>query len=269
MALGAQAGDWGKAPVGGKEPYCPEAGPVEVNVGYLSHYILRGYAQGVDVLMADVNYDISGFMIPLNVGISVHNMGNYYSNLTGNYGGSSYKVYGSSDIGNFAGFDVNVGAAYYFALEDGNDEGFGELSLQARRDLGFAEMIFTSVYGLGQGEFDNGDYDPKGFYNELAFQKVIGLTEKTSLVATAGVSYISDTSWEGEDRFHGSGWNHYFVTLDFPVQVKCNITFTPYVGWNGSPRGWSTYDTYNSGGVSSGLNQGNILHGGAKFSVNF
>lgn len=276
MALSVGAGDWGKAPVSGKEPYCPEAGPFEFSAGYHSHYIFRGYIGALDATVFDVNYEFRGLAIPVTVGytrIDQQSSGSRYSYMFGDYRANRNIFYANALVGEFAGFDVTVGGAYYYHERTYPDYGrndFFEVTFEAVRDLGFADLIYTAAYGFGTGSTaDNGDYySPKGLYNELALSRTFQVSERIDAVASAGVAYLGDRSWggyyNGGEYGNNSMWNHYFLKLELPIEIKCNMVLTPYVGFNGSPKGWASHDAFAENDY-----QKDQVHTGVTFSASF
>ena len=68
LTLGANAGDWGKAPVG-KAPVeeCVDLGGV-ISTGYMTDYIFYGARFAGDSVWTDVNYTFDGLTVPITVG---------------------------------------------------------------------------------------------------------------------------------------------------------------------------------------------------------
>jgi hypothetical protein len=62
-----------------------------------------------------------------------------------------------------------------------------------------------------------------GHYAEFSAGKLIPLKPWLGVALAAGVSYAID-------YYDSDGWNHVFVTVDFPIGFLETMTLTPYVG---------------------------------------
>lgn len=254
LTLGVNAGDWGKAPVTGKNVIadCVDLGG-EVSVGYVSEYIFYGARLANDSVWADVNYTFDGLAVPITVGT-------YYLNSVDQpVGFDELDLYVSAALGTFAGFDVALGYTHYIFPEP-NFQGYGEIGLDITRSLGIVDLAYESNFAFG-----GGGAAPRGWYHQLGIEKSFGLTDNVSLVLGTGVGY--------SDGYHGifglardSGWNHYYVTASLPIQLNCRTTLTPYVGYVGAPDTWIV-DGLN--GIGNGNLQSDVLHGGVTLSVSF
>ena len=69
----------------------------------------------------------------------------------------------------FLGFDTNLGYAHHFYPEEGNDgNAFGEVNLDARRSLGFADLVLGTSYMFGA---QNDSADNWGWYHHAGLEK--------------------------------------------------------------------------------------------------
>lgn len=258
LALGVHAGDWGKAPVG-KAPIeeCVDLGGT-ISVGYHTDYIFKGVRLAGDSVSASVGYTFDGLAIPVTFGAD------YVNGITDNArwpGFDQLALSLTADLGTFAGFDVSLGYTHYIYPESranwvNRGMGFGELGLDVRRSLGFADLVFSTNYAMG-GAFN-------GWYHELGLEKAIELTDNINLVLGAGVGY-SDGYFFPTAFPRSSGWNHYYLTASLPIQLNCRTTLTPYVGYIGGPDTWVVDGIWGSGAGP----QSDILHGGVTLSVSF
>lgn len=261
MTLSVNAGDWGKAPVG-KAPIIEECVDLggEVSLGYKSDYIFRGVRLAGDSAWADVNYTFDNLAVPITVGAWYLNGINDGSGplLGANAGFDELNLYVSAALGTFAGFDVALGYTHYVYPEFRSNVapigGFGELGLDIRRNLGFADLVAETNYAMG-----GGGISPSGWYHQLGLERGFGITDSVSLVLGAGVGYT-------DGYFVDSGWNHYYATASLPIQLNCRTVLTPYIGYIGAPDTWIA-DGIVAGSV--GTPQSDILHGGVTLSVSF
>lgn len=260
LTLGVNAGDWGKAPVD-KTPIeeCVDLGG-KISAGYMTDYIFYGVRFAGDSAWTDVNYTIDSLPVPVTVGawylngINEDGIGGAYDEL---------DLYVSAALGTFAGFDVSLGYTHFIFPEQRsniiNTGGYGELGLDVKRSLGFADVLFQTNYAMGG--FSN------GWYHQLGLERSFGLTDNISLVLGAGVGY-SDGYFNplvpNGSTPRDSGWNHYYVTASLPITLNCRTTLTPYIGYNGGPDSWIV-----DGINPTGDPQSDILHGGVSLSVSF
>lgn len=257
LALGIQAGDWGKAPID-KTPIqeCVDLGGT-IAMGYHTDFFVRGTRFSGDTVTAGVSYNFDELAVPVLLSA------NYINGITDNRGSSSFDLLALSaraDLGTFAGFQAGLAYTQYVFPEIRSNimnqmYGFGELGFDLRRSLGFADLVFDTNYAMG-GLFN-------GWYHHLGLERSFSLTDDVSLVLGAGVAY-SDNYFH-RFKAQDSGWNHYYLTLALPVKLNCRTTLTPYIGFTGAPNTWIT-----DGINPSGLNpQTDILHGGVTLSVSF
>lgn len=255
LALSANAGDWGKAPVSKNVVVeeCVDLGG-EISVGYETDYIFRGARFAGDSVWADVNYTFDGLAVPVTVGALYLNGIN-----DGGFFGPDFDeldLYVSAALGTFAGFDVDFGYTHYVFPEFRSNffpaGGYGELNLGISRSLGFVDLAYQAAYGFaGSGSYGH------GWYHQLGVEKSFGLTDNINLVLGAGVAYSDQYS---TGNFGKSGWNHYYVTAALPIELNCRTTLTPYIGYNGTPDTW----------IMDNQPQGSdILHGGVSLKVSF
>ncbi len=266
LTLGVNAGDWGKAPVD-KTPIeeCVDLGG-KISAGYMTDYIFKGVRLAGDSAWTDVNYTTDALPIPVTVGVWYLN-GINEDGLGGGF--DELDLYASAALGTFAGFDVSLDYTHRIypevrsnglAVPATRGIGYGELGLDVKRSLGFADVLFQSNYAMG-GLFN-------GWYHQLGLERSFDLTDNIDLVLGAGVGY-SDNYFHplapnGETP-RDSGWNHYYVTASLPIQLNCRTTLTPYVGYVGGPDSW----------IADGINptavdpQSDVIHGGVSLSVSF
>lgn len=172
------------------------------------------------------------------------------------------ELYVSAALGTFAGFDVALGYTHYIYPEFRSNagapgglgqRGFGELGLDVRRNLGFADFVAETNYAMG------GRGSVSGWYHQFGLERGFGITDSVSLVLGAGVGYT-------DGYFVDSGWNHYYATASLPIQLNCRTVLTPYIGYVGAPDTWIA-DGFVAPTV--GTPQSDILHGGVTLSVSF
>ncbi|MEC5129041.1 hypothetical protein VSU19_19930 [Verrucomicrobiales bacterium BCK34] len=253
MTLGVNAGDWGKAPVApAKAPIeeCYDIGG-EISAGYMSDYIFHGSRIARDTVWTDVNYTIDS-IVPITIGASYFNFINTPANGVLD---DKLDLYASAALGTFAGFDTSLGYTHYFFPETATGS-FGNINLDLRRSLGFADLLIGTNYAVGGNAALN-----NGWYHHAGVEKSFGITDAMSLVIGAGVGY--------NDQYivNSSGWSNYYVTAALPIELNCRATLTPYIGYNGSI-------TQAGGGQVADLlpgagNHGDVLSAGVSLSVSF
>jgi len=256
MTLGVNAGDWGKAPVApAKAPIeeCYDIGG-EISAGYMTDYIFNGTRLARDTVWTDVNYTIDS-IVPITIGATYFSLIN-----TAPVNADKLDVYASAALGTFGGFDTSLSYTHYFTPELPNVGSFGDIGLDLRRSLGFADLVLASSYMVsGNGAISG------GWYHTAGFEKTIGLTDATSLVLGAGVGYNDNYALGAVTGPNGfSGWSNYYVTAALPIELNCRATLTPYLGWNGSPSGWNAFDAEPGNGANV-----DVLHAGVSLSVSF
>jgi len=261
FALSANAGDWGKAPVPAKAPIeeCVDIGG-SISSGYMTDYIFYGVRFARDSVWTDVNYTFDNFIVPINIGA-------WYLNGITPSGYDELDLYASAELGTFAGFDVALGYVHYFYPESGA-QSYGEVGLDISRSLGIVDFAWESNYALSSLGAVSG-----GWYHQAALSKEFGITDAVSLVLTGGVGYSDgyiDAPKVGltPASAGASGWNHYFITAELPIELNCRATLTPYIGYVGAPDGWIV-DGISAGGQNGLGAQSDILHGGVSLSVSF
>ena len=258
LTLSANAGDWGKAPVGKQViEECVDLGG-SITTLYATDYIFRGVRWTRDAAVVDVNYTIDGLAVPITIGAGYYNAINGDGVLLGGF--DKLDLYAKADLGPVAGFDVALSYSHDVFPEvrsniSPSGLGFGELGLEVTRSLGFIDLAYSNAYAMGGLA--------NGWYHQLGVSKSFSLTDSISLALGAGVAY-SDNYWEALTT-NDSDWNHYYVTASLPIQLNCRTTLTPYIGYVGAPNGF----------VADGVNplgegpQSDVLHGGLSLSVSF
>jgi len=271
MTLGVNAGDWGKAPVG-KAPIeeCIDLGG-EITVGYMSDYFYRGEHVATGSVYGDVNYTFDGLAIPITIGawylngVDVPNVGLGFDHL---------QLYATAHLGTFAGFDLGLSYIHHEFPEGLNPifnrplllGGDGdEIKLDVRRDLGFAALVGSFSYYLGDTFTPLAD---PGFYGNIGLEKSFGITDNISLVLAGGVGYADLYSGLAATTISVRGWNHYYLTASLPIQLNCRTTLTPYIGYNGQNGRLTSLNNAVTfpGGLPA---DGHQLHGGVALSVTF
>ncbi len=265
MTLGVNAGDWGKAPVGKSPISAPAEDQGSVELGFMSHYIFRGMVGAVNTYYADVNYTFENLtVVPITIGAARYTGGDgKWSDMFGAYdGGTRMVLSAEAALGTFAGFDTVLGLSHYSHEDYGNyAQPFMDVSLELTRSLGFADLRLLTVYGLA-GSYQ--DERPEGLYTELALSRSFGITDALAVIVEGGLAYDSGYNWAYDSG--GSDFNHYFFKATLPIELKSNVTFSPYVGFNGSPTGWSTDGAWNNGSTND---QSDIFHAGASVEITF
>jgi len=237
-----QAGEWGKAVIGGKSPIveCIDVGG-EISAGYMTDYIFYGARFARDSVWTDVNYTFDS-VVPITIGA-------WYLNgiVPANF--DELDLYASAALGTYAGFDVDLSYTHFFFPEDATAGSEGEVGLELARSLGIVDLALGSFYNVTLN----------GWYHEAAIEKTFGVTDSISLVLTTGVAY-------SDGYFVGSGWNHYFATASLPIELNCRATLTPYIGYNGKGGGMIVGTLAD---IGNNATQPDILHGGVSLSVTF
>lgn len=262
-ALGAHAGDWGKAPIPAKAPIeeCLDIGG-SISAGYMSDYIFYGYRFARDSVWTDVNYTFDSLFVPVNLGAW------YLNGIGGAPGYDELDLYVAAEIGSFAGFDVSLGYTYFFFPEAAGIGSYGELGLDISRSLGFVDFAWESNYAMLGRTGDTGG----AWYHQASLSKEFGITDAISLVLSGGVGYsdgYASSTYLGITGAAqpGNGFNHYFITAELPIALNCRATLTPYISYNGAPDGWVA-DGVNGLFTPNGF-QSDILSGGVSLSVTF
>lgn len=262
LTLSASAGDWsGKAPIADKEPVakgvvgCPDTNG-EISIGYMSDYFLHGYRINRDTVWFDAHYTFDAF-VPLTIGVSHFNGINSFGGL---FGGTINEtdLYGRVGLPSILGFETSVGYTHRFMNASfpafpnaGNIGGgsFGEVDLAMRRDIGFADLVLGSAYGINSSPlFGTGG---GGWYHSAGIEKGFDITDSVGLVLSTGVGYHDGYF------YNNSGWSNYYVRADLPISLGCNFTITPYIGYNGVQQ-WDQYAV-----------QGDALAAGVSMSISF
>lgn len=254
MTLGVNAGDWGKAPVApSKAPIeeCYDLGG-EISAGYMTDYIFMGSRIARDTVWTDVNYTVDS-IVPITIGATYFNFtrpatANNQAAFLG--GGDKLDLYASAALGTFAGFDTSLGYTHYFFPAGAGANSFGNINLDLRRSLGFADLLLGTNYG-GIGLAGS------GWYHHAGVEKTFGITDAMSLVLGAGVGY-NDNYLTGN-----SAWSNYYVNAALPIELNCRTTLTPYIGYNGGING-GTSDL-----LVPAAGGGDVLHAGVSLSVSF
>jgi hypothetical protein len=266
LSLNLSAGDWGKAPVD-KAPIeeCVDLG-ASINAGYVTDYLFYGIRYAGDSVWTDMNYTFDGLLLPVTISAWYLNGINEDRGNDGNY--DELRLIARAKVGSFAGFDVDLGYTHYMFPEFRSNVtpvgGYGEIGLDIRRSVGFADVLFESNYAMG-----NGSTSPSGWFHQLGLERAFEVTDSVKIVLGGGVGYTDGYfTVKGfvPNRFspRSSGWNHYFLRASLPVQLNCRTTLSPYIGYNGGP------DTWIVDGISgSDEPQTDILNGGVTLNVQF
>lgn len=259
MALGVQAGSWGKAVIPSKHVIqdCVDVGG-EISAGYMTDYVFYGVRFARDSVWTDVNYTFDNLVVPINIGV-------WYLNGINPVNYDELNLYASADLGTYAGFDVELGYTHYF-FPEARDTSYGEIGLNINRSLGFVDFYYSANYALGSARPGVGAAG--GWYHQIGLEKTFGITDNVSLVADGGVAF-SDGYWRHLPGVGGrtSGYNHYYVTLSLPIELNCRATLTPYIGYVG--KGGGIVGGHASQIQERNATQPDILHGGVSLSVSF
>ncbi len=259
LTLSASAGDWsGKSTVGDKEPVgkgvvgCPDTNG-EISIGYMTDYILHGYRVNRDTVWFDAHYTFDTF-VPITIGVSHFNG---LSSFGGLFGGTINEtdVYGRVGLPSIFGFESSVGYTHRFmnasfpAIANVGSGSFGEFNLAMRRNIGFADLVLGTAYGVNSSPlFGTGG---GGWYHTAGVERGFDITDTVGLVLSAGVGYHDGYF------YNNSGWSNYYLRADLPIALSCNLTLTPYIGYNGVQQ-WDQYDF-----------QGDALNAGVSLSLSF
>jgi hypothetical protein len=250
MSLGLQAGEWGKAVIPSKSPIvdCIDVGG-QISAGYKTDYILFGARLARDTVWTDVNYTFDNLALPVTFGAT------YLNGITPtNF--DELDLYTNVGLGNYAGFDVELGYIHRFFPEANSGGSWGEIVLGVRRDLGIVDFVASTRY----------DVTFRGWYHQFGLERSFGLTDNVSLVLAGGVGY-DDNFWRLGFPNQTSGWNHYYITASLPIALNCRATITPYIGYVG--KGGMIADDYIGIAGGNDTSQPDILHGGVSLSVSF
>lgn len=238
-------GSWGgKAPVSEKAVVetCSDIGG-EVSVGYHSDLYLYGRQLSSSVVSLAASYTVDAF-VPLTIGVA-----HYDGHLTPIGGLNELTaVSATTSLGSFGGFDASLGYTHYFTHSGVNS--WGDIGLGLSRDLGFAELVLGTNYGVGGTEIGNG-----GWNHHIGLVKSIGLTDSLSVVLSGTIGY-HDEYFNGFPVSNNS-WSYYNVNASLPIALNCRATITPYIGYYGVQQ-WNAWP-----------GQGDDLVGGVTLNVKF
>ena len=245
LSLSVNAGDWG----GGKSVAPPAKGPIagcpdtsgEVTVGYATDRILHGARLARDTVWLDVNYTFES-VVPLTLGVSHYNNINAFVPVPLS---DETDVYLAAQVAEVAGMSVTLDYTHRFFSGFGS---FGELGLTLRKDIGFADLILSTDYGINA-------FGSDGWAHRAGIEKVIDISDSMGLVLGAGVGYHDNYFFKAANP--SSGWSHYYLTASLPIELNCAATLTPYIGFNGVQQ-WNEFN-----------GQGDALHAGISLSVKF
>lgn len=258
----AGAGDYysgGKAPLPAKAPVieeCLDLGGSIVS-GYRTDYIIHGLRTNRDAVWVDVNYQFDSF-VPMTFG-AYHSSG---MNRVFPYGAigpiDENAVYIKAALGEIAGFRVDLGYTHRFLDFNGFNVirgSYGDISVDIRRDLGFADLVMGSALGLNSrsGYFASGGGE--GWVHYAGLEKSFGLCEYADLVVSTGVGYHD--GYYFSTPAGSSDWSHYYLKAAIPVELNCRTTLTPFIGYQGVQQ-WRVF-----------TRQGDLLHGGVSLNVTF
>lgn len=271
-----QAGDWGKAPVG-KEVIaeCQDLGGLG-ELQFDSSYVYKGYRFGGDSVTSRVDYTFEGLALPVTLGVDYLNVvsGNRLTNMVNDELALSLAV----ALPEFAGIESSLSYTHRFYPEDPNTflwpSSHGEFGLHLARDLGFATLSFDLFHNTQLPNAWNGaiptvpNSDTGAWYWELGLERGVDLFGHTLLLG-GGVAY-ADNYWGTAPNLQtggrSSGWNHYYLRAELPIELNCRTTLTPYLGYVGGPDGWLMDGAPNWLGLSG---QSDTLYGGVTLSVAF
>jgi len=267
LTLGANAGDWGKAPVYDKTPIeeCVDLGG-NISAGYHTDYIYKGVRLGRDTVSTHVDYTFEGLAIPVTIGVD------YFNVINGQAIGDEVATFARVALGNYAGFDLGASYTQRFYPELNNASSSGEIGLHVSRDLGLATLVANAYYNLNTPNAWNGvvganNNDSGSFYYDLGLEKAIALGG-ADVVLAGGIAYADNYWGRGPNAQNGgrsSGWNHYYLRASLPIELNCRTTLTPYVSYTGAPEGWLA-----DGLVPAGSGWGSdVFSGGISLNVSF
>ena len=292
---GATAGEWcPPAPSGGKCAIedCPDIG-ASISVGYESDYIFYGARLANDAVWADINYTFDCLPLPVTVGIwhlSAFGAPDDVVPAFGGFGfGDETDFYASVGLPSICGFDANLTyTAYTYPTRtygipvQPNGSPFDthhELALEISRQIWCG---ITASYRVAH-DFDRGHLDlngdPQGAWmHTLGLAKSFDISDCVGLDLSGGVLY-SDNYWVNGSRPGtfwqndlDSGLNNYYIQAALPIALSCRATFTPYVGYSGTPDTW-VLDGSNSGLGNTfphwGQNANDVFHYGFSIGVDF
>lgn len=270
------AGDWGKAPVD-KTPIeeCHDLGG-QIEIGYHTDYLYKGYVFGQDSVSGSVQYTFDGLALPLTLGVDYVNVvaGNALTSIVND----DVAVSLSAPLPTFAGIESSLSYTYHFYPEDPNTvlwpSSHGEIGLHLAKDLEFALLKFDLAYNTGLPNAWNGTLpalpngDSGAWYWDLGLERSFEVFGQ-NLVLAGGVAY-ADNYWGSAPNLQtggrSSGWNHYYLTASLPIELNCRTVLTPYIGYVGAPDSWLMDGAPNWLGLSG---QSDVLHGGVSLSVSF
>ncbi len=282
LSFGAQAGDWGKAPIQAKAPIeeCLDLGG-QISTSYHTDYIYKGYRFGRDTVSTNVNYTFTNLALPVTIGTTYTNIVN--GAIIAPLIGDELAIYASVALPSVAGFDIDLGYTQRFYPEGAfgapfDATGNGEIGLTIGRDVGFAVVSLDIYYNLNAPNSWNNMFTPTNssdngaWFYDLGLEREFVICESASLVVSGGVAY-SDNYWgdmPNAQAGRSSGWNHYYLRASAPIKLNCRTTLTPYIGYSGAPEGWLT-DGAAFGGQTGFLGdpQSDIFHGGVSIIVEF
>lgn len=257
---GATAGEW-----------CPPAAakcPVEespcygsISVGYESDYIFYGHRLAQDSVWADVNYTFDCLPLPVTIGVW------YLSDLDSAYGDEA-DFYASVGMPSILGFDNTFGYTVYTYPTGGYSQ--HEISWEISREVfcgwtaSYRAAYDFNMWGLG----GRAGSQQGAWMHTIGIAKTWEISDCVALDFGAGVLY-SDNYWAPQGTLDNTGWNNYYIQAALPMAVGCTgATFTPYIGYNGTPDGW-VLDGYGPSAAGAGRNYNDLFHWGVSFGVEF
>lgn len=202
---------------------CPEYSG-SISGGYHSDYIWRGFQFAEENWTVDASYTLpfsDWFCLPdLTVGA-------WYlqsiPGIRGNGGGNEYEetnLYASIDLPTVFCIDSSL---TYTNYRFQNDTDSHELALSASREIG----------GMTLGYLGAHDFTFETWYHEAGISRSLEINDCMSLELSSVIGY-----WD----IQGSrGFAHRTTTLALPVQIGCQLTVTPYVGYIDTMRGGPTH----------------------------
>ena len=186
----------------------------ELYTGYHSIYEFRGVDLGDDLVDVglDLNYELAE-------GLSL-NGGAWYASWDAGGSDDELDLY----IGltkTLGAVDLSVGYTYYMFPGDSDvntEEVFLGVSTELESGLGLALTYYEDIDQIGGG------------YLEFEAAKSFELSECLVVVVAAGAAWCDD--YELNSDIDGSamdGFNHWYVTVAVPFELKEDVTLTPYI----------------------------------------
>lgn len=255
-----------------KNPTCEADPQGSISFGYHSDYIFRGFQFSDETWIADANYSFPTCVGDLTLGVE------YITSLRDGLGPqegfnrdqrdferANLYVSFARDV---CGFEVEVNYVHRhnpgdeqapLAAPNRGDLDTNEFGLAVTRCFLGGCMTYEMVYDLGAQI----DFIPQGFYHSLGWNRVFEVNRCVSLVLDTGIGYYDmQSSGDYLPPLSGlRGFSHRQTTISAPIQLGCQFTLTPYVGYIDTFQGGPTHRDHSVFSTTPGFVRGSFDNG--------